>query len=110
MRWFVSAGQRSTSPTESIRYVCGFVHVYVHPINTQYLQAAIDDLEFLRRTAPEEANVIFQLAKAYRLIGDEDQAAKMLAVARDAAPRSVNKMQKLLELVKDVGDDKMDEG
>ena len=54
--------------------------------------------------------MIFQLAKVYRLIGDEAKAAHALAVARDIAPKSLNKMKKLLDTVKDEGDDKMDEG
>lgn len=54
---------------------------------------------------------MFQLAKAYRLVGDETKSAQMLAVARDIAPKSVNKIKKLLETVKDeMVDDKMDEG
>ena len=60
---------------------------------------------------PEESNVVFQLAKVYRLIGDEVKAAHMLANARDISPKSANKIKKLLETVKDeLGDDKMDEG
>jgi anaphase-promoting complex subunit 3 len=73
-------------------------------------QEAIQDLEYLRRTTPEEANVIFQLAKVYRLIGDAVRSAQALAVARDIAPKSLNKMKRLLETVRDDGDDKMDEG
>ncbi|TFK42994.1 hypothetical protein BDQ12DRAFT_677146 [Crucibulum laeve] len=73
--------------------------------------AAIKDLTYLRSTTPEESNVVFQLAKAYRLVGDEVNFAKTLAVARDIAPKNLPKMKKLLEMVKDeVGDDKMDEG
>ena len=67
-------------------------------------------MEHLRRTTPEEANVIFQMAKVYRLIGDEVRAAQALAVARDIAPKSLNKMKRLLETVQDDGDDMMDEG
>ncbi len=60
---------------------------------------------------PEESNVVFQLAKVYRLVGDEVKAAQMLANARDISPKSANKIKKLLETVKDeLGDDKMDEG
>lgn len=60
---------------------------------------------------PEESNVVFQLAKVYRLIGDEVKSAQMLAVARDISPKSANKIKKLLETVKDeFGDDKMEEG
>lgn len=60
---------------------------------------------------PEESNVVFQLAKVYRLVGDEVKSAQMLAVARDISPKSANKIKKLLDTVKDeFGDDKMDEG
>ncbi|THH14710.1 hypothetical protein EW146_g5656 [Bondarzewia mesenterica] len=72
---------------------------------------AVKDLEYLRDSSPEESNVIFQLARAYRLIGDEVKAAQMLAIARDVSPKSVNKIKKLLETVKDeVVDEQMDEG
>jgi anaphase-promoting complex subunit 3 len=47
----------------------------------------------------------------YRLMGDETKSAQMLAVARDISPKSINKIKKLLETVKDDnGDDQMDEG
>jgi anaphase-promoting complex subunit 3 len=60
---------------------------------------------------PEESNVVFQLAKVYRLMGNELKSAQMLAIARDISPKSANKIKKLLETVKDeLGDDKMDEG
>ncbi|KAF9452292.1 TPR-like protein [Macrolepiota fuliginosa MF-IS2] len=72
---------------------------------------AIQDLEELRMMTPEESNVVFQLAKVYRLVGDEVKSAQMLAVARDISPKSANKIKKLLDTVKDeYGDDKMDEG
>lgn len=55
--------------------------------------------------------MVFQLAKTYRLLGDEVKSAQMLAVARDISPKSINKIKKLLDTVKDdLGDDKMDEG
>lgn len=74
-------------------------------------QRAIEDLEYLRKSTPEESNVVFQLARAYRLVGDEVKSAQLLAVVRDIAPKSVNKIKKLLETVRDeMGDDKMDEG
>ena len=60
---------------------------------------------------------MFQLAKVYRLVGDDVKSAQMLAVARDTSPKSVNKLKKLLETVKDdeggvdvSQDDQMDEG
>lgn len=85
---------------------------------TTLLQQAIQDLEILRDSSPEESNVIFQLAKVYRLVGNEVKSAQLLAVARDNAPKSVNKIKKLLETVKDEEagmedisrDDQMDEG
>jgi len=76
------------------------------------LQPAIRDLEELRMMTPEESNVVFQLAKVYRLVGNEVKSAQMLAIARDISPKSANKIKKLLDTAKDelVGDDKMDEG
>lgn len=44
-------------------------------------------------------------------MGDELKSAQLLAVARDNAPKSLNKIKKLLDTVKDEGrDDEMDEG
>lgn len=78
------------------------------------LQAAVKDLEYLRSTSPEESNVVFQLAKVYRLLGNEAKSAQLLAVARDISPKSLTKMKKLLETVQDVegavDGDRMDEG
>ena len=55
--------------------------------------------------------MVFQLARVYRLLGDETKSAQMLAVARDMAPRSINKIKRLLETEKATGDeDEMDEG
>ncbi|KAH9057154.1 TPR-like protein [Lactarius deliciosus] len=81
-------------------------------ISMKRYETAVRDLEFLRDSSPEESNVIFQLARAYRLIGDEVKSAQMLAVARDVSPKSAKKIQKLMETVKDeeVGDEEMDEG
>ncbi|KII88979.1 hypothetical protein PLICRDRAFT_108812 [Plicaturopsis crispa FD-325 SS-3] len=81
-------------------------------ISLKHYPHAIADLEFLRDTCPDESNVIFQLAKAYRLVGDETKSAQLLAVARDISPKSVKKIEKLLQTVKDdeAGDDRMDEG
>lgn len=73
-------------------------------------QPAVEDLEFLRNATPEESNVVFQLAKVYRLLGNVVKSAQTLAAARDIAPKSVNKIKKLLETVKDDEDDRMDEG
>lgn len=81
-------------------------------ISMKRYETAVRDLEYLRDSSPEESNVIFQLARAYRLIGDEVKSAQMLAVARDVSPKSAKKIQKLMETVKDeeVGDEDMDEG
>ncbi|PCH38327.1 TPR-like protein [Wolfiporia cocos MD-104 SS10] len=80
-------------------------------ISMRRYTAAVEDLEYLRDTSPEESNVIFQLAKVYRLLGDEVKSAQLLAVARDVSPKSVNKLRKLLETVKDSeAADVMDEG
>ena len=74
-------------------------------------QAAIKDLEVLRDSSPDESNVVFQLARAYRLVGDAVRSAQMLAVARDVSPKSVGKIKKLMETVKDGrADDSLDEG
>jgi anaphase-promoting complex subunit 3 len=76
------------------------------------LQRAVADLEHLRDVTPEESNVVFQLAKVYRLLGDELRSAQTLAVARDVSPKSIGKIRKLLETVKDEGADssQMEEG
>ncbi|KDQ59445.1 hypothetical protein JAAARDRAFT_174746 [Jaapia argillacea MUCL 33604] len=72
---------------------------------------AVKDLEFLRDATPDESNVIFQLAKVYRLMGDELKSAQLLAIARDVSPKSLNKLQKLVDTVKDEdADQEMDEG
>ncbi|THG98593.1 hypothetical protein EW026_g3625 [Hermanssonia centrifuga] len=72
---------------------------------------AVQDLEALRDTSPDESNVIFQLARVYRLMGDKVKSAQTLAVARDVSPRSLHKIRKLVETAKDEeGDDDMDEG
>lgn len=79
-------------------------------------QLAIRDLEILRDSSPDESNVVFQLAKVYRLVGNEVKSAQLLAVARDTSPKSINKLKKLLETVKDEEavaerrDDEMDQG
>lgn len=77
-------------------------------ISTKRYTAAIHDLEQLYQRTPNESNVVFQLAKAYRLIGDETKAAHMLAVARDISPRSLGKIRALLETAKDDAEDGMD--
>ncbi|KAF9050654.1 TPR-like protein [Hymenopellis radicata] len=79
-------------------------------ISMRKYETAIKDLEHLRKTAPEESNVVFQLAKAYRLVGDEVKSAQLLAAVRDIAPKSVNKIKRLLETVKDESpsEDRMD--
>ncbi|KAI0262925.1 hypothetical protein BC834DRAFT_367675 [Gloeopeniophorella convolvens] len=77
-------------------------------ISMKRYEGAVRDLEHLRDSSPEESNVIFQLARAYRLIGDEVKSAQMLAIARDVSPKSAKKIQKLMETVKD--EQAMDEG
>ncbi|KAK7054944.1 anaphase-promoting complex subunit cdc27 [Paramarasmius palmivorus] len=80
-------------------------------ISMRKYESAIEDLEYLRSTSPEESNVVFQLAKVYRLVGDEVKSAQLLAIARDISPKSMGKIKKLLETVKDeMTEDKMDEG
>ncbi|EGO20998.1 hypothetical protein SERLADRAFT_452141 [Serpula lacrymans var. lacrymans S7.9] len=80
-------------------------------ISLKRYSSALQDLELLRDSSPEESNVVFQLAKVYRLIGDEVKSAHWLAVARDISPKSVNKIKKLIETAKDEEeDDPMDEG
>lgn len=55
--------------------------------------------------------MVFQLAKVYRLLGNEVKSAQTLALARDISPKSLSKMKKLLDTVKDeMGDEGMDEG
>ncbi|KAG0705032.1 hypothetical protein DFH29DRAFT_981139 [Suillus ampliporus] len=73
---------------------------------------ALEDLLKLRDSSPEESNVVFQIAKVYRLTGDEAKSAQWLAIARDTSPKSVNKLKKLIDTVKDEEgrDDQMDEG
>jgi len=79
-------------------------------ISMRKYQPAVEDLEFLRNATPEESNVVFQLAKVYRLVGNVVKSAQTLAAARDISPKSMNKIKKLLETVKDDEDDMMDEG
>ncbi|KAG9318517.1 TCP-1/cpn60 chaperonin family-domain-containing protein [Chiua virens] len=70
-------------------------------ISMKRYQEAIEDLHKLRDSSPEETNVVFQLAKVYRLVGDEAKSAQWLAIARDICPKSVNKLKKLIDTVKD---------
>ncbi|KAH8107198.1 protein prenylyltransferase [Cristinia sonorae] len=82
-------------------------------ISMKRYDPAIADLESLRDSSPDESNVIFQLARVYRLTGQKVKAAQLLAVARDVSPKSVSKIRKLLETIPDdgsAGDDVMDEG
>ncbi|KAJ8597890.1 TPR-like protein [Rhizopogon salebrosus TDB-379] len=73
---------------------------------------ALEDLLQLRDSSPEESNVVFQIAKVYRLMGNEVKSAHWLAIARDTSPKSANKLKKLIDTVKDEEsrDDQMDEG
>ena len=74
----------------------------------------MEDLKTLRDLVPEEANVVFQLARVYRLMGQTPEAQQTLLVARDIAPKDMNKLKRLMELTKDetVGgvSPKMEEG
>ncbi|KIM65304.1 hypothetical protein SCLCIDRAFT_112905 [Scleroderma citrinum Foug A] len=81
-------------------------------ISMKRYKEAVEDLHKLRDSSPEESNVVFQLAKVYRLMGDETKSAQWLAIARDLSPKSGNKLKKLIETVKDEGgrEDRMDEG
>ncbi|KAL4067664.1 TPR-like protein [Scleroderma citrinum] len=81
-------------------------------ISMKRYKEAIEDLHKLRDSSPEESNVVFQLAKVYRLMGDEAKSAQWLAIARDLSPKSVNKLKKLIETVRDEEgrEDRMDEG
>ncbi|KAG6841674.1 hypothetical protein C0991_008312 [Blastosporella zonata] len=80
-------------------------------VSMRKYESAVRDLEHLRSTTPEESNVVFQLAKVYRLLGNEAKSAHTLALARDISPKSLSKIKKLLDTMKDeVGDDPMDEG
>ncbi|KAF7322845.1 TPR-REGION domain-containing protein [Mycena chlorophos] len=89
-----------------VRYRRAKIH-----ISMKNYQAAVRDLETLRSSSPEESNVVFQLAKVYRLLGDEVKSAQLLAIARDISPKSLSKIKKLLETVKDESvEDRMDEG
>lgn len=72
-------------------------------------QLAVQDLEFLRDLSPDESNVVFQLARVYRLLGDKVKSAQLLAVARDVSPKSIKKIERLLELSKDEDAEAMDE-
>lgn len=74
-----------------------------------HAQLAIQDLEFLRDLSPDESNVVFQLARVYRLLGDKVKSAQLLAVARDVSPKSVKKIERLLKLSKDEDVEAMDE-
>ncbi|KIP04754.1 hypothetical protein PHLGIDRAFT_109148 [Phlebiopsis gigantea 11061_1 CR5-6] len=77
-------------------------------ISMKKYRSAAHDLELLRDSSPDESNVIFQLARVYRLMGDKVKSAQTLAVARDVSPKSIGKIRKLLETVKD--EEVMDEG
>lgn len=73
-------------------------------------QLAVQDLEFLRDLSPDESNVVFQLARVYRLLGDKVKSAQLLAVARDVSPKSVKKIERLLDVSRDEAMDVMEEG
>jgi len=65
----------------------------------------------LRNIAPDESNVVYQLARLYRLMGNTVQSALQLATARDLSPQSMNKIKKLVETTEGDGSDgSMEEG
>lgn len=79
--------------------------------NFSLSQAAIEDLKMLRDLVPEEANVVFQLARAYRLKGQTPEAQQTLLVARDIAPKDMNRLKRLMDLSKEViPEENMEEG
>ena len=53
--------------------------------------------------------MVFQLARVYRLLGDKVKSAQLLAIARDVSPKSVKRIERLLELSKDEDVEAMDE-
>lgn len=73
-------------------------HVRVILLWLYSIQEAIEDLEYLKNVTPDESNVIFQLAKVYRLVGDVVRSAQMLAAARDVSPKSVGKIRRLMDV------------
>jgi len=76
-----------------------------------FFQAALEDLLHLRNIAPDESNVVYQLARLYRLMGNTVQSALQLATARDLSPQSMNKIKKLVETAEgDGSDESMEEG
>ncbi|KAI8998827.1 protein prenylyltransferase [Trametes punicea] len=81
-------------------------------IATKRYTAALEDLQYLRDTSPEESNVLFQLAKVYRLLGDDVKFTQLLAEVRDVAPKSVAKIRKLTESIRPegTGEEVMDTG
>lgn len=72
-------------------------------IGMRQYNAAIEDLKMLRDLVPEEANVVFQLARAYQMKGQTPEAQQTLLVARDIAPKDMNKLKRLMDLSKDEG-------
>ena len=70
----------------------------------------MEDLLQLRDSSPEESNVVFQLARVYRLMGNENKSAQMLAIARDMSPKSMNKIKRLLSTDREEDDEDEDEG
>ena len=92
-------------PLPTVRpFDCATVRV---PPRSALSQAAVQDLEHLRDTSPDESNVLFQLARAYRLKGDKVKFAQLLAEVHDVAPKSAAKIRKLVDAGQDAD---MDEG
>jgi anaphase-promoting complex subunit 3 len=64
----------------------------------------------LRDLVPDESNVVYQLAKLYRLMGNTVQSALQLATARDLSPQSMSKIKKLVETTKEEDGENEEEG
>ena len=73
-------------------------------ISMERYKEALVDLEYLANATPDESNVIFQLAKVYRLLGDVVKSAQALAAARDVSPKSIGKIRRLIEMGTDMMD------
>jgi len=106
--WFERAVEVSEGRNALVRFRRAKIYVKLrrYQVNVKYIgctmltrtQEAISDLEYLKNATPEESNVIFELAKVYRLVGDVVKSAQMLAAARDVSPKSVGKIRRLVEV------------
>jgi len=89
--WFERAVEVSEGRNALVRFRRAKIYVRLRRFGE-----AIGDLEYLKNATPEESNVIFELAKVYRLVGDVVKSAQMLAAARDVSPKSVGKIRRLV--------------